>query len=451
MRRLLQTCAMIVVGCGCANEEPANQHVPPPLPTVQSTDAVATEKTGLPIPLNSVQNLQETEPKSANPSTTASNPESQTTAQLSAQSVSEDANQVVKNQVTIRIESLLKQFPDDADALEAKARFYLMLGDLDIARACWERAIVVAPEYGYAHQGLGTIALRNSDYQLAVSHLTRAVEYMPENTLAAHELSDAHLKNGDLDRAIEVLESALNAGTPRSDTWQLLGQARIANRQYEAAGQAFEESLKLEPMNQLAKQGIGSVLVRMGKRDEARKWLEEQERARETKNLSSDQTLESERSQFATRLELIARVWLKHRRLNEALEVFHELTKLAPQNPSYWMTQGSLCLQLQQWKTADESFQKFIHLVPASPEGYAGLAQTLIISGLDRDRAVDTARRVTELRGSAADFATYSQSLAISGRIKESIQAMQVAISKDPQSQNYKALLQQLQQAEETR
>lgn len=403
------------------------------------------------MPSNSVQNLQETEPESGNPSTAASSHNSQTATQSSTQSVGDEEILVIKKQVTSRVESLVKQFPDDADGLEAKARYYLMLGDLEVARACWERAIGVAPEYGYAHQGLGTIALRNSDYQLAVSHLTRAVEFMPDNTLAAHELSDAHLKSGDLDRAVAVLENALKAGTPRSDTWQLLGQARIANRQYEAAGQAFEESLKLDPLNQLAKQGIGSVLVRMGKRDEARKWLEEQERARETKNLSSDQRLESERSQFATRLELVARVWLKHGRSKEALEVFRELTTMAPQNPSYWMTQGSLCLQLQQWKAADESFQKFIHLVPASADGYAALAQTLIISGLDRDRAVATARRVTELRGTAADFATYSQSLAISGRIKESIQAMQVAITKDPQSQNYKALLQQLQQAGETR
>lgn len=450
MRCLLLTCLFIVVGSGCSNKTPENQQLPP-LAKTQSSATMTTEN-ALQTPSIAVQNLLESEPDSVRESNSASVFDFRSSVSLPTQSArSEDEIIVIKQQVASRVESLVKQFSEDADALEAKARFYLMLGDLEVARSCWARAIVVAPDYGYAHQGLGSIALRNSDYQLAVSHLTRAVEFMPDNSLAAHELSDAHLKSGDVGKAIEVLENALKAGTPRADTWQLLGQARIANRQYEAAGQAFEESLKLEPMNHLAKQGIGSVWVRMGKRDEARKWLEEQERARETKNLSTDQTLESERSQFATRLELVARVWLKHGRLNEALEVFRELTTLAPQNPSYWMTQGSLSMQLQQWKAADESFQKFIQLFPASPDGYAALAQTLIISGLDRERAVIAARHVTELRGSASDFATYSQSLAISGKIKDAIQAMQVAISKDPQSQNYKALLQQLLQAEETR
>jgi tetratricopeptide (TPR) repeat protein len=454
MRRFILTCTLILAA-GCSNRTPESPSHPLPAAAEQSSRAPA-----------SVNSLESSELPAKPP-------------------VAESEIVAIKQQATSLIESLAEQFPHDADALEAKARFYLMLGDLGVSQSCWERAIVVAPDYGYAYQGLGSIAIRNSDYPLAAQHLTKAVEMMPGNSLASHELSDALLKNGELDKAIEVLENQLKVGPQLSDTWQLLGQARIADRQYVSAGQAFEKSLALAPQNQLAKQGIGSVLVRLGKSEEAQKWLKEQELARATQNLSNQQALEAERYQFATRLELAARVWLKHGRLSEALEVvqycmrcsanhegsrllastiwqqlnkptqalevLRELTAVAPENPSYWMKQGSLGLQLQDWKTADESFQKIIELVPDSPDGYAALAQTLIISGLDRGRAIEMAHRVTQLRGTASDFATYSQSLAISGRIAESIQAMQTAISKDPQSPNYKALLEQLLQAEVTR
>jgi len=485
MRRLMLSYTLILACTGCSDAQLEIERDRSKVASKQSVATEAAEQEPQPQ-AQTVQKLPETQPSPASDYSAHSPLDTQAVSPLPGQPTeAEDEIVNIRQQVARHIESLVDQFPDDADALEAKARFYFMLGDLEAAKTCWQRAIVVAPDYGYAHQGLGSLAIRNSDYPLATQHLSRALQLMPGNALASHELSDAFLRSGELDKAIEVLENQLQIDPQLSDTWQLLGQARIANRQYAAAGQAFEKSLALAPQNHLAKQGIGSVLVRQGKREEAQKWLVEQELARTSPNLSNQQALDAERYQFATRLELVARVWLKHGRLTEALEivqycmrcsasheasrllassiwqqlnqptqalaVLRELTTVAPQNPGYWMKQGSLGLQIHDWKTADESFQKFIQLVPESPEGYAALAQTLIVSGIDRGRAIEMAQRVTQLRGTASDFATYSQSLAISGRIKESIQAMQTAISKDPQSSNYKALLEQLLQAEVTR
>ena len=73
------------------------------------------------------------------------------------------------------VDAMATQFPNDPDAMEAKARFYRMIGKLDIAKACWEHALEQSPDYGYAYQGLGSIAVRNSDYVGAVGLLANGV------------------------------------------------------------------------------------------------------------------------------------------------------------------------------------------------------------------------------------------------------------------------------------
>jgi len=48
------------------------------------------------------------------------------------------------------------------------------------------------------------------------------------------------------------------------------------------------------------------------------------------------------------------------------------------------------------------------------------------------------------LRGTAADFATYSQTLAMNGKLAEAIEIMKIASLKDPENQSFKNLLDQL-------
>ncbi len=376
------------------------------------------------------------------------------------------------------IDGMANQFPDDPDAMEAKARFYRMIGKLDIAKACWDHAIAQAPKYAYAHQGLGSIALRNSDYQAAVQYLTAAVQGMPGDATAAHELSDALMKKGDAAEAIRVLETQVALKPQSSDSLQLLGQARLSNRDYAGACDAFEKSLELAPENHLSQQGLGAALVRLGKREEAKKWLTQQKSARSTSNMDASQTQAAERSDIAARLTYAAHVYLKHekpdlaievlrvaaandprdedaRRLlvklyqqvnqpQQAIDVAKQLVEISPNNLGYKMTIGTISQRQKDWRTAQESFEVVVKTMPSRPEGYAALVELSIVSGRNMDKAMELARTVTELRGTAGDFATYGQTLAMNGKLPEAIAAMKIASMKDPESQSFKSILEQL-------
>lgn len=137
----------------------------------------------------------------------------------------------------------------------------------------------------------------------------------------------------------------------------------------------------------------------------------------------------------------LVEVLLKLERPAAAIEFARQLLDLSPKNGNYILSLGSLYLTQKNWEAAESTYQRLVALAPDSPVGYESLTHLFITSQTDMDKAIAMAKRVTELRGAASDFATYSQSLAIKGRIPEAIQAMQTAIDKDPESRNFVSLL----------
>ncbi len=371
------------------------------------------------------------------------------------------------------VERMARQFPDDPDAKEVKARYYFLIGNLEVAEACWQEALAKSSEYGYAFDGLGKIAFKRSDYALAAEYFSKAAKLMPNNSLPVHALSDALLKQGEIEQAIQVLERENTEHKKSRSTLLLLGQAYMANRDYENAKGAFEETLAIDPNNAPAIKGLGSAHQRLGNKQEAALWLARVQSNRSTENFSVSN--EAERIDIAVKLVDTARVYIKHGKLEDAvfllrqtalfdpksedsrktlvdvllklerpaaaIEFARQLLELSPKNGNYILSLGSLYSTQKNWEAAESTYQRLVALAPDSPVGYEALAHLFITSQTDMDKAIAMAKRVTELRGAASDFATYSQSLAIKGRMPEAIQAMQTAIDKDPESSNFVSLL----------
>ena len=376
------------------------------------------------------------------------------------------------------IELVVQLFPNDTDALEVQARFFLLLGKLDIAKGCWEKSLELNPLYGYAYTGLGMIAMRESNYEEAVGHLEKAIALLPGEQNAAHELSNAYLRNGKIDQSIRVLQDQLQHKQDAFDTWQLLGQARIANRDYAAAKEAFTRSLALNPSNYLAQQGLSAALLRLGEREEAMKWMKLQESARSNKSSSMEVVQAAERSDISDKLTQAARVLLKNNRKDlarktleyargcsvsneesrsmlvsllaqeksyeNALRLVDELTAISPKNANYWLTAGSIATRNRQLDLAEEMLNRVIELVPQRVEGYAAMAEAHILLNGNKQKAMEMAGKVVEIRGTSSDYATYAQTLAMNNRLEESISALERAVEKDPEADNYKKILEQL-------
>ena len=136
---------------------------------------------------------------------------------------------------------------------------------------------------------------------------------------------------------------------------------------------------------------------------------------------------------------------------DQAIEMAKQLAEISPTNLGYRMTIGTISQCQKDWDTAQESFEFVVKTMPIRPEGYAALVELSIVSGKNTDKAIELAKTVTELRGTAADFATYGQTLAMNGKLADAIAAMKIASMKDPESQNFKSILEQLMKSQGTR
>lgn len=164
---------------------------------------------------------------------------------------------------------LVEAFPYDPDALEIKARVQFLLGKYDVAVDCWELALELDPQYAYAYHGLGLVAARNGDYEKAAAHQRKALERAPGFSDAVHELSDALLKQGELQGAGQVLEDHLQVTRNPRRVLIRLGQIHLLTHDFERANAAFQAVLEREPNVSQAHFGAATALARLGRGEEA--------------------------------------------------------------------------------------------------------------------------------------------------------------------------------------
>lgn len=80
-------------------------------------------------------------------------------------------------------DAALKQLPDDASALSARATSHKELGQLDQAKADFARLQQVAPNDAGAYAGLGEVAHKTGNFQDAVTNYTKVIELRPDSAV----------------------------------------------------------------------------------------------------------------------------------------------------------------------------------------------------------------------------------------------------------------------------
>lgn len=158
---------------------------------------------------------------------------------------------------------------DEASAL-ARAEAFLGKGLLYPAERAAREAIAQSPDDAAAHQLLGRILLRRQKPQQAIGSLSRARELDPSLAGTDRLLGDAFLELGDDARACDAYARAL--ATEPDDAEGQLHRAQCAERlgDLDAAETALLNAARDPDLAQLALYELGVVRARAGKRDAAR-------------------------------------------------------------------------------------------------------------------------------------------------------------------------------------
>jgi tetratricopeptide (TPR) repeat protein len=119
-----------------------------------------------------------------------------------------------------------------------------------------------------AYRGLALALLSQGKVDEAVATLKTAVEKMPKDPSARQALGEAYLAQGNTDGAIEQLQQRL-ALEPTTDARLDLARAYVKKRSAKQAEPLYQQVLKEEPDNRVARLGLIDLYLSMGRFAEA--------------------------------------------------------------------------------------------------------------------------------------------------------------------------------------
>lgn len=158
------------------------------------------------------------------------------------------------------------------------------------AREVYERALAIAPEAPTILNNLGNVQRELGDYDEAIETLRKAVALVPDYVEALNNLGSAETARGRFDDAVVTLKRALALKPDRGMLYVNLGSTYGFLHRYAESEEAYRNAVRLMPDLADAHSGLGDVLLKRGKTQEAVAFLE--------RALELDNELHSARSQL---------------------------------------------------------------------------------------------------------------------------------------------------------
>jgi tetratricopeptide (TPR) repeat protein len=188
--------------------------------------------------------------------------------------------------------------PNDVPTQVYLGQMYFLNGDLDKARAMFEKAQVDNDARAAALTGLGKVALAKGDYQEAAARLEEVLKLWPSASRLRQPLATAYRGLGDIARAeANLAHYAADGGEPgvsdpivdalseKVAVSQVLlrrGQRFGKEGRFDLAEQAFRAAVASDPSNAEAIANLGISLANLGRTEEARDRLVESLRMDDT-------------------------------------------------------------------------------------------------------------------------------------------------------------------------
>ncbi|MES1206021.1 MAG: tetratricopeptide repeat protein [Pseudomonadota bacterium] len=157
-------------------------------------------------------------------------------------------------------QAVLAKDPDSWGAHNNLGGFLLERGEPDQARAHFERAVELRPDYAKAQYNLGAILREQGQLEMAVAHLGRAVELQPDYVDAQNSLARALAQRGDWDGAMEHLQRSLAQDPEQAEAHNNLANVLRQKGLLGAAASEYEKAIALHPDYAAAHFNLGEVL-----------------------------------------------------------------------------------------------------------------------------------------------------------------------------------------------
>lgn len=378
---------------------------------------------------------------------------------------------------------VLARVPDHAYARKLLAAAKASTGQLDEA----QRLIAGLVEDDLLTAALkGDIALRKGDYAAARQHLEKAVALTPDNPALLVELARSRMASGDSAGAVEALNRAaeLDTATGRPDVllvlthlragqnteamaaaerlvkerprhpmgYYLVGEVRLAARDYAGARKAYGEALKQDPTYLPAATALARLDLQANDPKAARGRFEailakDPKNSRALIALAGLAAAQNDEKAYLDDLarakqanpkdpaayELLAAYWLQRRDPAKALlEAKAGLD--ASGQPRLYEAMGAAQLMQKDRDAALATYQQWVKAAPDNPMAYFRLAQVQRLRG-EGQAALQSLDRALAIRPDATEvLAVKAVTLAEIGRAEDGLRLARSLQEKAPKS-----------------
>lgn len=124
---------------------------------------------------------------------------------------------------------------------------FVLKGETKEAQAAFQKMVDLAPKDPRGYIKLALLSRRLNQPQAGVAYLERALKENPQAYGALRLLAGFYTKMQQPAKALEAVKAAAARSPKNDELQQILGEVLLGQKQYEAAAQALEEALTLNP------------------------------------------------------------------------------------------------------------------------------------------------------------------------------------------------------------
>jgi tetratricopeptide (TPR) repeat protein len=292
----------------------------------------------------------------------------------------------------------------------------------EVARACFENAVRLAPaDFRWTYY-LGALLQAAGDFEAAEARLGGALKLKPGDPAALIRLGEVRLQLGRPEEARQAFEAALPANGAAAAAHYGLGRASLARRDARAAAEHFEAALASQPGASEVRAPLAAAYRKLGRLDDARTALAAYGEGRVT---FPDPLLDQIAALNAGSRNLVVAgtTALRERRFAAAAEAYHKALETDPGNSAVWGDQGVALEGLGDLAGAERSYRKAVELDPANARAHYNLGTLLAAHG-DRRAGIEQLEAAVRLDPESRNaLSNLGQALAEEGEPGRALEA----------------------------
>jgi tetratricopeptide (TPR) repeat protein len=271
------------------------------------------------------------------------------------------------NQAVNDLQALVAKTPDNHLLRFNLARAYMAKNDPEQARLQLEAAIKIRPDFILAHNLLARLYLNKGDYSKALKEADDTIALNKNDVPARLARTNALMSIGDSQKARQELETVLAIAPNDPDARYQAGYLAWSEKDYKHAQQVFDDLYKANPKDSRGLIGLIETMASQNHMAEAIKLLQD--------SLSR----EPDRRDF--RLAL-ANLYVRDQRFDDAVNLLQQLLKTDPKSADLLLRLAETQRRKGDVNAAIETFRLASQAAPADPRPLLQLG--LLMDGTGR-------------------------------------------------------------------